>query len=697
MASLPIYHQVPTDEKSAVDFYHDEQDISKIHPASIGNGAIRLPTEADLEKKKKVLPKWKKALVALALVWFTYTVFGHIGGKGHGHHHGVDQWKGYEYGSKDVFSPCHGDDKFAPQEDELKVVPTVYGTTISLEDNRQIANASFSIPLHRRKAFNVHFGPNVDANIIISKSEITLQDDEESAQGQIIVESSYENEHDVKGVEMKSGKWFDELSISAEGSINHKVHLILPSSKSFISSPISISSAQSLNFEIDSSASGITFRDLKLKSDSGDINVPSIVGSRVELESTTGTVGGIYNVSKALILKTVTGNIDAKVHVLPPWNGPSRRPPPPHGGDDKHKPKHHKDDDDEQKPKHHAHDDHDDDEDEEDEEGHQEREHRHHKKSKHHKKRQHHKKRHDKHSKRSWLSSLLSPFAKPPPPPPGPPGPPGPPPPKPAFIGANSIKGSVNITILSQGSYTSSEIRASSTSNNVTIQHAENFRGFYDISSSIGKYNVSVPEKYKDHHVLTVGETEHGGFQHGLVGFKRPKGEKPPKKKLPPGNETDFEVDMDSEVDMDMEKREWNDQPRDGPEGEHPPPPPPPPPPPHGPPGPPKGDHPPPPPPPHGPEGHPPPPPPPHGPPGPPKGDHPPPPPPPPGPPGPPKGDHPPPPPPPGGDHPPPPPPHGPPRGPPGPGPFPPPGPPPPPGHSRVFAHADIGNVQIVL
>ncbi|WVQ64353.1 uncharacterized protein L199_002515 [Kwoniella botswanensis] len=685
MASLPIYHQVPTDEKSAVVFYHDEQDISKIHPASIGNGGIRLPTEADLEKKKKVLPKWKKALVALALVWFTYTVFGHIGGKGHGHHQGVDQWKGYEYGSKDVFSPCHGDGKFAPQEDELKVIPTVYGTSISLEDNRQIANASFSIPLHRRKAFNVHFGPNVDANIIISKSEITSQDDEESAHGQIIVESSYENENDVQGVEMKSGEWFDELSISAEGSVSHKVHLILPSSKSFISSPISISSAQSLNFEIDSSASGTTFRDLKLKSDSGDINVPSIVGARVELESTTGTVGGIYNVSKALILKTVTGNIDAKVHVLPPWNGPSRRPPPPHGGDDKHKPKHHKDDDDEHKPKHHDHDEHDEDE---GEEQHEEREHRHHKKSKHHKKRQHHKKRHDKHSRRSWLSSLLSPFAKPPPPPPGPPGPP---PPKPAFIGANSIKGSVNITILSQGSYTSSEIRASSTSNNVTIQHAENFRGFYDISSSIGKYNVSVPEKYKDHHVLTVGETEHGGFQHGLVGFKRPKGEKPPKKKLPPGNETDFEVDMDSEADMEMEKREWNDQPRDGPEGEHPPPPP------HGPPSPPKGDHPPPPPPPpHGPEGHPPPPPPPHGPPGPPKGDHPPPPP-PPGPPGPPKGDHPPPPPPPGGEHPPPPPPDGPPRGPPGPGPFPPPGPPPPPGHSRVFAHADIGNVQIVL
>ncbi|WVW81318.1 hypothetical protein I302_103309 [Kwoniella bestiolae CBS 10118] len=657
MASLPTYHPVPTDEKSAVDFYRDEEnvDVSKIHPASVGS-----PTAAYIpqiiESTKKPLSKWKKALLALAVVWFTFTVFGHIGRHGHGHKHGVSQWRGQA--GKDGFTPCGGDGFGRSQEDEMTVVPTVYGTALALEDNQQTANATFSIPLSRRKTFNLNF-KGAEGNVIISKSEVTPQDDERSAQ--IIVESTYEG--DVEGVEMRSGEWADELVVSSNEMNNHKIYLILPSSETRVRSSLFISSSKSLNFEIDPSAQGITFRDLKLHSESGDINVPSLVGSKVELETTTGAVGGVYNVSKALILKTVTGNISAAVHVLPPWDGPSRRPPPPHGGD-KHKPKH---DDDKHRPKHH------DDDDDEEEEHH----HKHHKKSKskHHKKRSHHHHKKDEHSKqkkRSWFSSLFS--SHPPPPPP----PPGPPPPEPAFIGATSITGSVNLTILSQGSYTSSEIRASSTSNNVTIQHAENFRGFYDISTSIGQYNVSIPEKYKDHHILTTGVTETGGFEHGLVGFKRPKGEEPPKKKLPPGGDERVKREWDDEVYEDEAfEGEYPPPPPGPPKGEHPPPPPPP----HGPP---KGEHPP--PPPHGPPGGElPPPPPPHGPPG---GEHPPPPPPPPGPP---KGDHPPPP-PPGGDHRPPPP-HGPPGGPPR-GPH---LPPPPPGHSRVFAHADIGNVQIVL
>ncbi|WWC57639.1 uncharacterized protein I303_100171 [Kwoniella dejecticola CBS 10117] len=678
--TLPPYQpqshsQSTMNEKSTLEAYGERNDVDfdsvsgKYDPESTGLVVGQKPS---LREKVNNLSKAKKAFLALAIVYFTFVlthkIAGAFGGHhGHHKHHGVQQWR-EGHSTSSHFVPCNGG---RPEKvEQFDVVPTVYGTALQVEGEQKTANATFSVPFNRRKGLNINF-KGLQGNVIISRSDVTSEG--RHAPTELIIESLFQGV--VSGVEMKAGEWVDELTINSEEAIDHRIHLVLPSHKHRIPS-LKISSTDSIRFELAPSAQDLTFKDLTLKSETGDIIVPSLVGSRVEVDATAGTIGGTYNVSQALVLKTVTGNIDAKVHVTEPWNGPHQRPPPPHkGGKGEGRPKHHDDDDHDHKDKSHDEDSDDDDG------GHHEKRSRHHKKDKKHKskKRDHKKKRRDhphhkknKPSKRSWFSRW---FGKSDGPSDRHPHPPPPPPPRPAFIGAFSTTGSVNLTVLSQGSYTSSIVKAISKTNNISVHHAENFRGEYDISSFVGNYTLSIPEKYKDHHVLEQIVGEKGGRERGLVGFKRPKGEHPPEKKQPPSKGHNFgkrdEVPVEDE---DGEHEDWFDilqyadieedldaldAPPPRPEGDHPPPPPP-----HegpgGPGGPPQPPS-----PPHGPPGSPPPPPPPpHGPPG---GEHP---------------------------HPPPPPPHGPPRG-----PHRPHGSPPhlPPGHSRVVAHTDIGNVQLVL
>ncbi|WWC90148.1 uncharacterized protein L201_005081 [Kwoniella dendrophila CBS 6074] len=708
MVLLPTYHPVPTGEEKS--FNHHEQtnqayqDISQVHPASIGNNISQYngdekvdfsklhpasfgtttpviasrPTNTDKQRVTRT-SKVKRTFLALILVYFVLVGLGKLGklvapGHGHKHHHQNKQfetglrWRGHTFrhhgyvDDMQYIKPCNG---MSEIKNEFSVIPTSYGSPILLEGEQKTANASFTIPFNRGKTLNINF-EGVEGNVLISRDSALSG---RHSTSEIIVESLFEN--DVNGVEMKSNDWVNDLTITAENMIDHRVHIILPAEKSRIPT-LSISTNKSLQFEIDPSAQDVFFKSLKLKSENGDLDVSAIKASEINLETTTGAIGGTYNVSKALVLKTITGNIDAKVHVLEPWNGPHRRPPPPHHGEPPHKPGHHDDGDDDHKhkPKHH--------DGKEDDSSDDEEEHRHHKKDKRGQthKREHKKKRHDhlhkkdKHPKKSWLSKLLG-------------GsdekhrhhhdhPHGPPPPEPAFIGAFSTTGSVNLTVLSQGSYRSSIIKAFSKTNNVSVEHAENFRGEYDVSTFVGEYTVEVPEKYKDHHIIAEGKSETGGFQKGLVGFKRPKGEHPPHRKQPPSkNETDVEEILEKRSTLDGNEEEASEYVQDDMENwfnileaaleddnkdfdfEHPPSPPP---------------H-------KGPENHPhPPPPPPPGPSEPPHKGH---------------REHP---------HPPSPPHRGPhePHGPHGPH-GPPHRPPPPPGHSRVFAHTDIGSVQVVL
>ncbi|WWC67269.1 uncharacterized protein I206_101177 [Kwoniella pini CBS 10737] len=663
---LPSY-QTTMNEKSPIEVYGERNDVEvesgKYDPES--TGLVVGGGKSTIREKVNKLSKVKKAFLALAVVYFTFVLThkaaGALAGGHHGHHkhHGIQPWREVAPGP---FAPCDGLTHDQMPEN-FNIVPTVYGTALTLEGEQKTANATFSIPFNRRKGLNINF-KGLEGNVIISRSDITSES--RHSPSELIVESLFEG--DVSGVEMKAGEWFDELTINSEDAIGHRIHLVLPSQKHRLPS-LTISSTNSINFELATSAQDLIFKDLTLKSETGDINVPSLVGGKINLDAVAGTIGGTYNVSQALVLKTVTGNIDAKVHVIAPWHGPHHRPPPPHKGKGKHGPKHeHDNDDDEEDHKHKSeHHDGSDDEDEEKKHEHHKRNKKHSKKGKkEHKKRKHHD--HHKKDKRSWLSKWFGKFERP-----SHPHPPPPPPPRPAFIGAFSTTGSVNLTVLSQGNYTSSIIKAISKTNNVSVQHAENFRGLYEISSFVGNYSLSIPEKYKDHHILEQFVGEKGGKEKGLVGFKRPKGQHSPENNQPPskGHNLDKRDEGEDEMEDWIDIFQFSDVEEEiestpaPPKGDHPPPPPPhkgpggpggPPPPPHkGPGGPPS--------PPHGPPGSPPP----HG--------------------------------PPGKHHPPPPPPHGPPKGPGGPGgPGRPHGPPHlPPGHSRVLAHTDIGNVQLVL
>ncbi|WVF66599.1 hypothetical protein IAT40_001339 [Kwoniella sp. CBS 6097] len=590
--TLPQYHPVPADEKAALPPYEtastaidivDEKgiDVRIVHPASIGLLVDRSTIFQTTKSKVKGLSKLNKALIALAIVWFTLIIANKAGSKAH-HHHGhhddhLVHWREFADSARgpglDTFGPdSHYNGEKPPTypadlADDLELTPTVYGTAVTYtnEDglNMNSANATFAIPISRGKIFDLNFA-GIDGEVIVSRSDVTSEGGE-NARAEIIVEST--SLAQPAGVIFRSAYKLSQLIISPDQqTTSHKVHLVLPAQASRLRT-LSVTSTKSLDFKIDDSALDVEFNHVFLRSDLGDINVPAISGGFVELETLTGSIGGTYNVSRGLAIRTLTKDIDAKVHVLPPWQGPSRPPPPhkggekdrrppPHKGGEKDKrPSHHDGGDEDRRPppppedgdrekrppppphpKHDGEHEHDDDEDHRREHDHKKRKEKHHKKhkhekkhkSKHHKKDKHHQDDHEHkhahHDRPSWVMSLFSSHKSHPPPPPPPP-PPGP---HPVFIGVSSISGNVNLTILSQDVWTSSEIKADTKVANVSVTHAESFRGIYEVSTLKGSYNVSIPESYKDHKVVDEGVSETGGFRSGIVGYKRPEGEQPP-------------------------------------------------------------------------------------------------------------------------------------------------------------------------
>ncbi|OCF34828.1 hypothetical protein I316_03373 [Kwoniella heveanensis BCC8398] len=599
--TLPQYHLVPTDEKSALPAYDsphspiDEKDLDVrvLHPASIGLVVDRSTIFQATKSKVQGLSKLKKALIALAVVWFTLIIANKSGFKAHHHgsrhgHHGDDPvtWReatGDHHGRPHFGAfgpdghpdPAFGGDKDCVKRptypvdlaDDLEITPTVYGTAVTRTDEEGMivnsANATFSVPISRGKIFDLKFD-GIDGEVVVSRSDVSSESPE-TAEAEIIVESTSVDQ--PAGVVFKSTYKLSQLTITPdEQTTSHKVHLVLPAHASRLRT-LSITSSKSLDFKIDDSALDVEFNHVFLRSDLGDINVPAISGGFVELETLTGSVGGTYNVSRGLAIRTLSKDIDAKVHVLPPWQGPSR-PPPPHKGGDKDKrppPPPHKGGEKDKRPPPPPEDghkgkrppppppppghddepehDHEHDKDELDREPGHEHEHKkrkekhhkkhkhekkhkdkHHKKHKHHEREHEHEHEHEHHDRPSWIMSLFS-SHQPHPPPPPPPPPPGP---RPVFIGVSSISGNVNLTILSQDVWTSSEIKADTKVANVSIVHAESFRGNYEVSTLKGSFNVSIPETYKDHKIVDEGVSETGGFRSGIVGYKRPEGEEPP-------------------------------------------------------------------------------------------------------------------------------------------------------------------------
>ncbi|TYJ57470.1 hypothetical protein B9479_001787 [Cryptococcus floricola] len=638
--SLPVYHQVPADEKRPLSPVSDDEfDPRQVHPASIGLRVGGGSVAQRAKDKYANMSKMKKALVALAVVWFTLiiaqkTAAGFSGPHHHGRHHhhqgpefGMEQWGNFDGPEGRPLPPMefghHGVHPHHHQPEDLAVIETVYGEA-SVVGEATAAKASFPIHLGRGNHLDLDF--KGEGKLVVSRTA----EETEGPIVNVVVESTWTGE--VEGVEMKSDERSHALSVESSESSSHIVHLVLSAKQDKLPS-ISIRSSKDIDLTIDPSAQDVRFKHLSLKTDSGNINLSEVVAGKLDAETISGNVGGTFNVSRAIIFKTVTGDIDATVNVQPLFPPPphhngthSHPPPPPHkGGKGEHKPHH--------PPKH----------------GKGEPEF-HHKRGEEFENRPEHPE--EREEKPGWFSMFKS----------GPPKKPehrGPPPPKPVKVGAFSSTGAITLHVHSPP-FVSTETKAHSHTGDVKVVAPRKFHGFYDIGTFKGSYKVETKDG-KVNKVFDEFVGEEGGKQSGLVFPEHRNGTE----KV----EGDFEKrsfdEEEFEFDGELFEAPAEGAPRDGPpprEGEdgHPPPPP------HHKPG--KG----------GKDGEHPPPPPPHHRPG--KG---------------PDGEHPPPP-PPGGKKP-----KGPkgPRPPKGPGgpPRRPHGPPPPPGHSEVFAHTDVGDVLVVL
>ncbi|KAE8541213.1 hypothetical protein D1P53_002570 [Cryptococcus gattii VGV] len=501
MSALPVYHSVPTDEKRPISPTVEigEFDPRYVHPAAVGFEGLHVGTPRNAfqvaKDKYTGLSKVKKALVALAVVWFALVISHQAarltGGKHHhAHHHAstefdVKQWRDHSFHRfghpaflEDAPPGCNGDrEDRAPEE--LSSVATVYQSIRVVESNDATkilsANASFPLKLGRGKHFDLNF--QGEGNVVISRAA----EESDDSTVNVLVESTWSNE-EAEGVEMMSGEHSHALSVVSSESSSHIVHLVLPANKKRLPS-ISIASTKDLKLEIHPSVQDIHVGKLSVKSESGDIKLPTLAVNKLEAETVTGSVGGNFNVSKAFVIKTVTGNINATVHVVPlfpPHHKPNSSSPYPrerehdfHHFDDAHKHK---------SPRSH---------------------HGEHMREKKHSRRRFH----SEEKKSSWWSLDIFKSKKE--------KKPHHPPPPPVFIGAFSTSGNILLKVFGPP-FISAETKAFSHTGDVEVVQGKTFHGFYEVGTFKGSYDVIIRED-KVHKVLEQFITEEGGKQKGLV------------------------------------------------------------------------------------------------------------------------------------------------------------------------------------
>ncbi|WVQ72296.1 hypothetical protein IAR50_001846 [Cryptococcus sp. DSM 104548] len=327
--SLPQYHAVPADEKRPISPVSEADfDPRQIHPASIGLRVGGGSVVQQAKDKYTNMSKMKKALVALAVVWFTLiiaqkTSAGFSGSPHHGRHHhqdsefGMQQWSNFdgpegrhphpmEFGHHGVHAHHHH------QPEDLSVIETVYGEA-SVVGDATTAKVSYPVQLGRRNHLDLDF--KGEGKLVVSRST----EEVEGSMVNVVVESTWTGE--VEGVEMKSNERSHALSVESSETSSHVVHLILPANKDRLPS-ISIHSSKDIDLTIDPSAQNVQFRQLSFKTESGNINLSEVVAGKIDAETTTGNVGGTFNVTKGVFFKTVTGDIDATVNVKPPPHHP---------------------------------------------------------------------------------------------------------------------------------------------------------------------------------------------------------------------------------------------------------------------------------------------------------------------------------------------------------------------------------------
>lgn len=343
----------------------------------------------------------------------------------------------------------------------------------------------------------VDVAPGPDVRMIISKDDIE--------RSQLIVESTWTGEQ--PSVEMAIAKKVGALSIGEEDA-SHIIHLVLPRDATRVPK-LNIRAPYGIPIEVHPSAMNseepLEFKGLTIVSE-GDIAVPdNMLIETARLHTTGGDITGSYNVSRAIVFKTVTGNIKTSVWVRPPPppphghphgpppppHGPPHGPPPPPPHGPPHGPPHQEYEDDA----------------EEDEKSHDGQMKRSFFKGdkKHHK--EHKKHDHDR---------------KPPHPPHHPPHghpPPPPPPPPPPFIGAFSVNGSVALDVLSKETHNpflSVLVKSFTHTGDVSVHISEFFKGFFKADAFHGDLDIA-SEGNKTVEYLKEVVLEHGHLVEGLI------------------------------------------------------------------------------------------------------------------------------------------------------------------------------------
>jgi hypothetical protein len=436
------------------------------------------------------------------------------------------------------------------------------------------ANATFPLSQgkhHRHRSIAVDIPEGVDARVVVSREDV------ESAR--LIVESTWAGEDDLvlDDLSVSSGSWYDSLSLvptSIESS--HIVHVVVPLSARAVPA-LYLNSIKTIELAVHPSANDLRFKSVSAKT-TEDIIFPSIQAGDVHLETIAGDVKGEFNVSRAIVFRTMTGDIDVTVNVVPFHHG--------HKGNHTHGP---------HKPHNSTESEH-------------EHEHKH-KKDKAHGNGKHKSKRDVEEdddddekpkSRHGWWpfgsnevedhDDFDAEFAEldeselPSPPPPhhgGPPPPPGPPPhgpkpgkgkapgkgkgkgkhshpphhpphhgpPPPVFIGGFSTTGSVSLTVHAPH-FVSTEIKAISHTGHVTVKD-KSFKGFFEAGTFVGNASVTAGD---DKEVKIIKEVvgEKGGF---VKGFVKPKNGTFPHHPHPhPPKQGEKEDQDEVEVEVDFEE-----------------------------------------------------------------------------------------------------------------------------------------------
>ncbi|ORY26519.1 hypothetical protein BCR39DRAFT_257324 [Naematelia encephala] len=305
MSAEPL---LPINEKQPVE-------DTLVHPESTG---LRLGGERQsLRKRFQGLSTIRKVLLVGAFAWLVTGSLHSLTRSFARHHH-----RHYRFG---LHKGCN---KHAAWEDvEPTLTVATYATSMDFYDGTEVyQTANATLPLVGGELSVAFTGEGAGEHlVVVSRADVEV--------AEIVVESVWAGEA-VEGVEMSSTPYADNLSVKSNDDARHIIHLVLPTSAESIPS-LALWSPSTLNLFIHPSATDLPFDALSVSAD-GQIELPAVAHiDDLSIETKTGAISGSFNVTKALVLRTVTGDITASVHVKPLFpphgpNGTHPHPPPPH-------------------------------------------------------------------------------------------------------------------------------------------------------------------------------------------------------------------------------------------------------------------------------------------------------------------------------------------------------------------------------